>query len=148
MRIGGIFFKIPFSLSSTFTVFNIRAVPLASHDTNYQPKMDQTDIPTILCGGKMGCGQTCIWVWMALGCAAHLPPFIWWCSEKSFTLCFSPICSSPLPLLSLFFHNLKTPEKSGKPWVVFTLELDWNWTRCHSTHVWSFWLFTLFLAPL
>lgn len=45
-----------------------------------------------------------------------------------FSLQSSPICSSPLPLLSLFFHYIKTPEKSAKPWVVFMLELDRNWT--------------------
>lgn len=52
-------------------------------NTNYQPKMGQTDIPTILCGGKTGCLQASICVWMALTCANHLPPYIWWCSERS-----------------------------------------------------------------
>lgn len=120
-------------------------VPLATHNRDYQPKMDETDIPTILFGDKMGYVPTCFGVWMALGCAPHSPPHIWCCSEKSFTLRSSPICSSPLPLPSLFFHYIKTPEKSAEPWVVFMLELDRN---CHSTHVWSFLLFTLFLAPL
>lgn len=51
-------------------------LPLAPHEYNYnyEPKMDQTDVPTILCGGKTGCIQTCTWVWMVPTCATHLPP--------------------------------------------------------------------------
>ena len=43
----------------TFLVLSIRAVPfLPPVNTNYQPKMVQTDIPTMLCGGKTGRFQT------------------------------------------------------------------------------------------
>lgn len=131
-----------------FLVLSIRAVPfLPPVNTNYQQKMVQTDIPTMLCGGKTGRFQTCMWVWAALTCATHWLPYIWCRDEESFT---------PL-LASIFRHRhystypqyaWEIQENQRRWWKSDGLYLKWNQTGiglCHSTHVQTFFHFSLFL---
>lgn len=84
---------------------------LSSINTNHHRKMGETDIPTILCGGKKGCVQTCIWVcdWRwPVQPISHPSCGV---TVRNFSPCSSPPRSSPPPpLLSLFLHNLKTAE--------------------------------------
>lgn len=101
-----IFFKIApqsvfhcFSHSCSLTSAQYLLLPL---NTNYQPKIEQTDSQHI-CGSKMDSVRA--WVWMSLTrgtpCSGHV----------------SDVAIRSLPLCSLQLHRssapIKTPEKSG-----------------------------------
>lgn len=83
-------------------------------NTNYKPKMDQTDVPAILCDGKTRCIQTRTWVPMVPTRATHLPPTSG-VAVSNLPHRASLLCLSPLSLLSLSLR-LKNQENRHRQW--------------------------------
>lgn len=85
--------------------------------------MDQTNIPSILCGGKLGCNQT------------HTCALTTVVGVRSL-----PLSSRPLLWLSLLLHIFKTPGKQTqamKEWDGLYWKWNWNWTGLnHALFLW------------